>query len=75
MLARWLAVRPIRQALRFLHRPRPRADLRAGLARAMQEGKLDEWLEGLAPNDDNYRRLSQAPPAPEVEQWASRADP
>ncbi|MCM3681105.1 L,D-transpeptidase family protein [Sphingomonas paucimobilis] len=54
--------------------PRPRADLRAGLARAMQEGKLDEWLEGLAPDDDNYRRLSQAylrlrkssngPPAP-----------
>lgn len=40
----------------------------------MQEGKLDEWLEGLAPDDDNYRRLSQAylrlrkssngPPAP-----------
>jgi len=40
--------------------PRPQVDLRAGLARAMQEGKLDEWLESLAPGDENYRRLSQA---------------
>lgn len=40
--------------------PRPKADLRAGLASALQAGKVNAWLDGLAPADANYRKLSQA---------------
>lgn len=40
--------------------PLPKPDLEQGLARAMRDGKLDAWLESLAPQDENYRRLSTA---------------
>lgn len=40
--------------------PRPKPDLRAGLATAMAEGKLSDWLESLAPQSDEYRALSKA---------------
>jgi murein L,D-transpeptidase YcbB/YkuD len=40
--------------------PRPQADLVAGLAQALQQGKLGQWLDGLAPQDADYRILSKA---------------
>lgn len=40
--------------------PRPDPRLRAGLAEALAKGKIDDWLSGLAPQDDNYRGLSKA---------------
>ena len=40
--------------------PRPRPDLRRGLSLALQKGDVRGWLEGLAPQDANYRRLSRA---------------
>jgi L,D-transpeptidase YcbB len=40
--------------------PRPKPELRSGLAQALAEGKLGEWLDSLAPQDDNYVKLSQA---------------
>ncbi len=39
---------------------RPQVDLRHGLAEAIRNGKVDEWLEDLAPQDEAYRKLSQA---------------
>jgi murein L,D-transpeptidase YcbB/YkuD len=35
-------------------------DVPAGLAKAVNEGKAVEWIEGLAPQDDEYRKLSEA---------------
>ena len=40
--------------------PRPRADVRRGLAQAIQDGKVGEWLASLPPQTDEYRALSQA---------------
>lgn len=40
--------------------PRPNPDMRAGLAKAMAEGKLSDWLESLAPQSEEYRALSKA---------------
>jgi murein L,D-transpeptidase YcbB/YkuD len=40
--------------------PRPHPDLKQGLAVALQKGDVAGWLESLAPQDANYRRLSQA---------------
>lgn len=40
--------------------PRPGAQLAAGLDRAIQGGGLRAWLTGLAPQDEEYRLLSQA---------------
>ena len=40
--------------------PRPKVDLRSGLAAALQSGKVDQWLESLAPQDANYHKLSSA---------------
>jgi murein L,D-transpeptidase YcbB/YkuD len=40
--------------------PRPDPDLKAGLAQALGAGKLGDWLNGLAPQDANYQRLSKA---------------
>ncbi|CAN7458595.1 L,D-transpeptidase family protein [Phenylobacterium sp. LjRoot164] len=40
--------------------PRPEPDLKRGLAQAMADRKVGDWLEGLAPQDDNYRKLSEA---------------
>lgn len=39
--------------------PRPKADVADGLAKALQEGKLADWYATLAPQTDEYRRLSQ----------------
>lgn len=36
------------------------ADIPGGLARALAEGRLQEWLASLAPQDADYARLSQA---------------
>lgn len=40
--------------------PRPNLDLRAGLSKAMADGKLSDWLESLAPQSEEYRALSKA---------------
>lgn len=40
--------------------PRPRQDLAAGLAEALKENRLGTWLEELAPQDIDYRILSEA---------------
>ncbi len=40
--------------------PRPAPDIKAGLAAALRAGDLAAWLEGLAPQDANYRKLSVA---------------
>lgn len=39
---------------------RPNPDLKQGLAAALRAGDLEKWLAGLAPQDANYRRLSEA---------------
>jgi murein L,D-transpeptidase YcbB/YkuD len=40
--------------------PRPESDVRAGLQQALQNGKVSEWLNSLAPQTDEYRALSAA---------------
>ena len=40
--------------------PRPQTDLIAGLAQALRDGQVAQWLDGLAPQDADYRTLSQA---------------
>jgi len=40
--------------------PRPRADLAQGLNEALARGQVGQWLAGLAPQDAEYRALSQA---------------
>lgn len=40
--------------------PRPKIDLRAGLADALKKGQLGAWLASLAPQDANYQKLSSA---------------
>lgn len=40
--------------------PRPSGDLAAPLSQALAKGNLSDWLAGLAPNDDHYRKLSEA---------------
>ena len=40
--------------------PRPKADVRQGLAQAIQNGNVDQWLASLAPQTEEYRSLSQA---------------
>lgn len=40
--------------------PRNEVDLPAGLASAVERGNVPEWIEGLAPQDEEYRALSQA---------------
>lgn len=39
---------------------RPEPELQAGLTKALADGKLGEWIDSLAPQDDNYRKLSDA---------------
>jgi len=64
--------------------PRPRADLRVGLQQALASGRLAEWLQGLAPQDANYRKLSKsylalrqkpAAPAPAIPPPAEPIEP
>ncbi len=40
--------------------PRAKPDLEPALAEALASGKLGEWLASLAPQDNEYARLSQA---------------
>jgi murein L,D-transpeptidase YcbB/YkuD len=40
--------------------PRPTADVRQGLAQAIQNGNVADWLASLPPQSDEYRALSQA---------------
>ncbi|MEA3066625.1 MAG: hypothetical protein QOK41_32, partial [Sphingomonadales bacterium] len=40
--------------------PRPGADVRRGLAQAIHDGNVAEWLASLPPQTDEYRALSQA---------------
>lgn len=40
--------------------PRPAPDLAAGLAKALADGKVAQWLDSLAPQDGDYRTLSKA---------------
>lgn len=40
--------------------PHPKPDLRHGLAEALAKGKVADWLDSLAPQDNHYRKLSQA---------------
>lgn len=40
--------------------PRPEVDLKAGLQQALARNDVAGWLDSLAPQDANYRRLSQA---------------
>lgn len=39
---------------------RPEIDLAAGLNRAVQSGEVGSWLASLAPNDAEYRAMSEA---------------
>jgi murein L,D-transpeptidase YcbB/YkuD len=39
--------------------PRPKVDAAAGLAKALQDGKLADWYASLAPQTDEYRRMSE----------------
>lgn len=40
--------------------PRPRVDLQRGLAQAISTGKVADWFASLAPQDESYKKLSQA---------------
>jgi len=40
--------------------PRNQVDVPAGLAQAVQQGNAPQWIESLAPQDEEYRALSQA---------------
>jgi len=40
--------------------PRSQVDLVGGLAQAVQKGNVREWLASLAPQDDEYKALSEA---------------
>jgi murein L,D-transpeptidase YcbB/YkuD len=39
--------------------PHPGADVKQGLAQAIQNGNVDQWLASLPPQTDEYRALSQ----------------
>ena len=39
--------------------PRPTADLQRGLTEALAKGDVDDWLDSLAPQSDQYRKLSE----------------
>ncbi len=40
--------------------PRPKVDVKAGLATALHDGRYREWVNSLAPQTDEYRALSDA---------------
>ena len=40
--------------------PRPKVDVGAGLAQALQRGDISNWLASLAPQTEEYRALSDA---------------
>jgi murein L,D-transpeptidase YcbB/YkuD len=55
--------------------PRPDPNLAAGLAGALEAGNLAEWLGGLAPQDAEYRALSEAYVAANREVAAATGQP
>jgi len=40
--------------------PRNQVDVPAGLAKAVRDGNAPQWIESLAPQDEEYRALSEA---------------
>jgi murein L,D-transpeptidase YcbB/YkuD len=40
--------------------PRPQTDVLGGLSKAVQEGNVGDWLNGLPPQDAEYKALSEA---------------
>ena len=40
--------------------PRPKGDVLAGLARAIEAKEIQPWMAGLAPQDAEYKALSEA---------------
>ncbi len=54
--------------------PRPKPDLAAGLTRALAKGGLAAWFDALAPQDAEYRQLSDAYLAFSAKATASAAD-
>jgi murein L,D-transpeptidase YcbB/YkuD len=40
--------------------PRPKVDVKAGFEQAVAQNQLREWMNSLAPQTDEYRKLSQA---------------
>ena len=54
---------------------RPNVDAAAGLSQAVQQGDVGEWLAGLAPQDEEYRRLSETYVAAVRQARAERATP
>lgn len=40
--------------------PRPEGDVAGGLAQAVRDGNVREWIESQAPQDEEYRALSEA---------------
>ena len=54
---------------------RPNVDAAAGLSQAVQQGDVGEWLAGLAPQDEEYRLLSEAYVAAVRQARAERATP
>lgn len=40
--------------------PRPKVDAAAGLNAALEQGRLGQWFDSLAPQDEEYRALSAA---------------
>jgi murein L,D-transpeptidase YcbB/YkuD len=40
--------------------PRPAPDLAAGLAGALKDGRVEDWIESLAPQDPAYKALARA---------------
>ena len=55
--------------------PRPEPDLVPGLNRALADNGVGEWIEALAPQDDEYRRLSEAYAAATREAAGARVPP
>jgi murein L,D-transpeptidase YcbB/YkuD len=55
--------------------PRPNPNLAAGLNQAVQQGQVAEWLAGLAPQDEEYRMLSDAYVAAARHSRGERANP
>ena len=61
--------------------PRSKVDVRSGLIQAIKDNKLQQWLDSLAPQTDEYRALSnafvqlvkRAPGLPDIEIPAGKA--
>jgi murein L,D-transpeptidase YcbB/YkuD len=54
---------------------RPKLEVAAGLEQALNANRLGDWLDGLAPQDDEYKALSQAYLAYQDRAQAAAANP